>query len=178
MKVLLAVNTLTSINDQIYAAHMNLAYRIGRETQDEFLLFTGRRVSIDRFRNQAAEYALRHDCDYLMFLDDDVAIPRDTYTILKSLDLDIVTPLVYIRGYPFKPMFFKSIELGNETGLTTYDDWEQVQADRLQEYENFKTLDPNGALAFNPHLLEVAAIGFSCCLIKTSVLREVPPHGL
>ncbi len=156
-KVLLAVNTLAGVNSQVYAAHLNLAYRIGKETGDEFSLFNASRMSIDRFRNQAAQFALQNECDYLMFLDDDVIVPRDTYTLLKAADVDVVTPLVYIRGYPFKPMMFKSIDFGAETGLTTYDDWEAVIEKQTS------------------HMLECAAIGFSCALIKVSLLKKVPP---
>ena len=158
-KVLLAVNTLAGVNSQVYAAHLNLAYRIGKETGDEFMLYNASRMSIDRFRNQAGAFALQAECDYLMFLDDDVIVPRDTYTLLKEADVDVVTPLVYIRGYPFKPMMFKSLNFGNETGLTTYDDWESVL--KIQ--------------SSSPHMLECAAIGFSCALIKTSLLKKVPP---
>lgn len=165
-KVLLAVNTLAGVNSQVYASHLNLAYRIGKDTGDEFLLFNAARMSIDRFRNEAGKYALSAECDYLMFLDDDVAVPRDTYTLLKEADVDVATPLVYIRGYPFKPMMFKAIGLGEETGLTTYDDWESVI--ELQTGKNFVYHD-------KPHLLECAAIGFSCALIKVDLLRKVPP---
>jgi hypothetical protein len=156
-KVLLAVNTLTMVDSMAYASHLNLVYRIGRDTTDEFLLYNSRRVSIDRFRNQAAAFALRYECDYLMFLDDDVLVPANIYQTLKSHDKDVVTPLVYIRSYPYKPMMFKGIIDGEGAyGLTTYDDWE------------LKITAENS-------LLEVAAVGFSCCLIKCSVLRKIPP---
>jgi glycosyltransferase involved in cell wall biosynthesis len=159
-KTLLAVNTLTSVASQAYASHINLAFRMGKDCpEDEFLLFNGYRTSIDRFRNMAAKLALQNECDYLLFLDDDILVEPDTYRRLKSWDVDVVTPVVYIRSYPFKPMFFKSI-IGEDqkvAGLTTYDDFEEVSK------------------IFPAGLLPVAAIGFSCCLIKCELLKRVPP---
>lgn len=154
-KTLLAVNTLTAVGSQPYASHFNLGYRM-RDAGDEVMLFNGYRMSIDRFRNRAAALALQGEFDYLMFLDDDVCVNPYTYQKLKARDVDIVTPIVYIRSYPFKPMFFKSIDLGNVgVGLEHYDDWE----------EKVKIGD----------LLPVAAIGFSCCLIKCELLKKIPP---
>jgi len=157
-KVLIAVNTLTAVSSQVYASHLNLVYRIGKDSGDDFILYNAYRMSIDRFRNQAAKFALQGECDYLMFLDDDVLVPRNTYDLLKEANVDVVTPLVYIRAYPFKPMMFKTIKLGEEIGLATYDDWE----DALTAHER-------------PYLLECAAIGFSCALIKTELIRKIPP---
>lgn len=153
-KTLLAVNTLTSVGSQAYASHLNLAFRMAK-TPDDFLLFNGWRMSIDRFRNEAAKIALQQECDYLMFLDDDVLVPSDTYSRLKARDLDIVTPVVYIRGYPFRPMFFKAIQVGEALALDHYNEWKEAE--------------------IKDGLLEVAAVGFSCCLIKCELLKKVPP---
>lgn len=160
MKTLLAINTLTSIQNQPYASHLNLAYRMAKDSpEDEIILLNGYRTGIDRFRNWAGEVALTQDCDFIFFVDDDVAVPRDTYQILrKHADegADIVTPLVYIRGYPFEPMMFKARTQDGVTGLFAYSDWEEV--------ESVKEGNP---------LLPCAAIGFSCALIKTKLLRDI-----
>ena len=163
MKTLLAVNTLTSVQSQPYASHLNLIYRMGKESDDEVFLLTGYRTGIDRFRNMAGEVALANECDLLMFLDDDVAVPRDTYSIMRkhidNTDIDIITPLIYIRGYPFEPMMFKAHEINGVTGLFAYSDWEEhVSAD-------------------NP-LLPCAAIGFSCALIRTKLPKQCRLRGL
>jgi hypothetical protein len=167
-KTLLAVNTLTAVNNQAYASHLNAAFRMGKDyPEDEFLLFNGYRTGIDRFRNLAGKIALQNDCDYLWFLDDDVLVPQDTYKRMKDWDVDIVTPVTYIRSYPFKPMFFKTIRSssGEFAGLTHYDNWESdIKAQNQTVREGLKL-----------GLLPVAAIGFSCCLIKTELLRKVPP---
>jgi hypothetical protein len=170
-KVLLAVNTLTSVNAQAYASHLNLAFRMGKETEDEFILFNGWRTSIDRFRNEAGKIALREECDYLLFLDDDVLVGRDTYSLLKKRmenpRVDIITPVVFIRSYPFKPMFFKMVTVGEEKllGMTHYDDWKEAVIAH-KEYDSIR---------YPYQLLEVAAIGFSCCLIRVELLKKIPP---
>lgn len=156
-RVLLAVNTLTAVNNQVYASHMNLAFRLGRDTEDEFILFNGYRRAIDNFRNQAGKFAIQLECDYLWFLDDDVLVPRNVYQQLKERDKDVITPHVYIRGYPFEPMFFISKNgSGDYVEMSNYRNWEEVVK---------KTQDP---------LIEVSSIGFSCCLIKTDVLKKIP----
>jgi hypothetical protein len=157
-KTLLAVNTLTEVNNQVYASHMNAAFRMGKDCpEDDFLLLNGYRMSIDRFRNNAAKIALQNECDYLWFIDDDNIIPPHTYKQLKDRNVDVVTPVTYIRSYPFKPMFFKTIlsASGEVAGLTHYDGFEKMECE--------------------DNLLPVAAIGFSCCLIKVDILRKIPP---
>lgn len=156
-RILLAVNTLTSVGSQAYASHLSLIYRLGRDTEDEFILYNGNRCGIDRFRNQAGEFALHYKCDYLMFIDDDVLVSADTYVRLKKSDKDVITPLVYIRGYPFNPMMFVSKDQDG-TGivdLVTYNDWEEKVKESGES------------------LLPCAAIGFSCCLIKSELLTKV-----
>lgn len=159
-KTLLAVNTLTSVGSQPYASHLNLAFRMGK-SGDEFLLYNGWRNSIDRFRNQAAQIALQQECDYLMFLDDDVLVPSDTYQRLKDWDVDVVTPVVYIRGFPFKPMFFRGLKTPEgQLGLDLFPtDWRESYKKDISE----------------KGLLKVHAVGFSCCLIKVSLLKKIQP---
>lgn len=157
-RTLLAVNTLTAVNNQAYASHLNAAFRMGKDCpEDEFFLFNGYRVSIDRFRNQAAKMAMQLECDYLWFVDDDVLIPPNTYKMLKDRNVDVVTPVTFIRTYPFKAMFFKTLlsSTGEIAGLTFYDDYEEVQCEN--------------------NLLPVAAIGFSCCLLRVELFKKIPP---
>lgn len=159
MRILLGVNTLTSVQNQVYANHLNLVYRLGKDHPDiEFILVNGYRSSIDRFRNHCAKIALQNMCNYLMFLDDDVLVPRETFTnLLAAIELgvaDVVTPLVYIRGYPFAPMFFKEALIDGAVGLTHFDDFR----DFVDEYG----------------FVDCFAIGFSCCLFKCELLRDLP----
>lgn len=156
MKTLIGINTLTSIDQFVYSNHIHFAYRLGRMHPDtEFILFTPPRMSIDAMRNCAARMALEQECDYLMFIDDDVLIPFDTYKHLVSRNVDIVAGWTQIRGGDFPNMFFR------------YDKPREDGGKVLVNYKDFEKPEDG--------LLRVAAVGFSCVLIKTEVLKKVEP---
>lgn len=156
MKVLVGVNVLTSVDSEIYGSHSNFWYRIGKQfPNDTFIKYHPRRLSIDNMRNTAANFALQNECDYLMFIDDDVDIPPNALKILLAADKDIVMGLTYIRGYPFHPMLFK---IGfNKSGIQG-----------LIHYDDFET-DVNPLTG----LVECVAVGFSCVLIKCELLKKM-----
>ena len=93
-------------------------------------------------------------------IDDDVAVPPTALKSLIEADADISAGLVIIRGYPFHVMGFKQ-----ESGeLKHFDELPLV------EIENQKVLkDP---ITRSDGL---AAVGFSCALIKVSILKKIPP---
>ena len=161
-KVLIGVNVLESVSSHVYANHIKFFTNLKlAHPEDTFVFFTPYRMAIDSMRNAAAKIAIQHNCDYLMFIDDDVLIKPETYSVLKAADKDCIMALTYIRGYPFAPMFFKAFnKLVDNTGataeyLTTYDDY--------QEH-----IDENG-------LVSCAAVGFSCVLIKMDLIKAVAP---
>lgn len=159
MKILIGCNTLTSIAQPIHASMMQFWFRLGRNfPEHQFVSFTPRRLSIDNMRNNAAKAALESECDYLMFVDDDVLIdPINTFpSLLNACEkhgAQIAMAETYIRGFPFEPMFFKSIN------------------HNLIPFRDFKQhIDKNG-------LVECDAIGFSCVLIDCDLIRKVlPPY--
>lgn len=162
MKTLIGINNLTVIDQMAYANHLQCLYRLGvmkgRLNKDgkpcEFALCNPRRMSIDRMRNEAAKIALEGDFDYLLFIDDDVLLPFDFFTRLQERDKDIVAGVTHIRGYPFYPMIFN------------FSDAEYKSNSYVVDYK--MKADSSG-------LLKCDAVGFSCCLIKTSLLRQVLP---
>lgn len=147
-KIVVGINTLTSVDQPVYSNHCQLWFRLGRNMQDyDFILNNPRRMSIDRMRNMTAEAALANDCDYICFIDDDVMVPFDGLQRLINHDVDIVAGWTIIRGYPFDNMIFKWVD----DGLVRWNDLPQKEG-----------------------LLECGAIGFSFALIKVSVLRQMP----
>lgn len=149
-KTLIGVNTLSSVDSQVYSNHCQFWFRLAKQfPNDEFAFFTPARASIDRMRNTAARVALENEYDYLMFVDDDVFLPIDAYSKLRSMDYDIAAGHVVVRGYPFNPMIF---HYNKEKQLTFYNDF-----------------DNNG------QVLDCEAVGFSCCLIKVSLLKKLMP---
>lgn len=157
MKVLVGVNTLTDVAQEVYSSHCNFwskTVQMYPGPENQFLFFTPKRMSIDRMRNEAARIALEQECDYLMFLDDDVIVQPSTFKSLLEADLDIVMAHTFIRGYPFHPMCFKYVlKEGNQNVMEHYD-------------KVVEEADEKG-------IARCDAIGFSCALIKCSLLKKV-----
>ena len=157
MKVVVAINTLTSLDNFVYSNHASFYYRMGKmlPRQDDVILFHPFRMSIDRMRNEACRVAMENDAEYIFFIDDDVQIPYDAFFQLRRHDKDVVAGVTYIRGYPFHPMIFKFREGNSEHYV---DDYKEHICDGLVECD---------------------AVGFSCCLIKTSLVRKMStPYAL
>lgn len=168
-KVILACNTLTSIQGGPYMDHMQLAYRLGRDYPDiQFYQFFARRISIDKFRNWVAKTALDLGCYAVFFIDDDMQLPRDTFQKLfeASINWDIIAAFNYIRGYPFKIMSFR------------YDLSADHKHPRLVNLAESDLPNPLG------DVIRVDAIGTAVCFIKTICFKNTTapwfitgPHG-
>lgn len=167
MKVLVACCTLTSINLGPYLDHTKLWYRVGREFPHiDFIQMGSKRMSIDRFRNEAMRIALDNAIDYIYFIDDDMLLPPDTFAkLLEGMQqYDILSALNYIRGYPFKIMSYKwDLSSGHK---------------RLMNITEEDLPNPLSGI------LPVNAIGTAVCLIRVNVFKQVPapwfltgPHG-
>lgn len=157
-KILVAINNLTSVDQVAYANHCQFWFRLGRETDHTYGLCNPRRLSIDRMRNFAGKMAIEMGFDYLLFIDDDVLIPLDTVKMLVAADKDVIAGVTLIRGYPYHPMIF------NFYGQIIDKDHRGHFIDNYKERAHPET-----------GLLECDAVGFSCCLIKTSVLKKLRP---
>ena len=154
-KILIGTNILTSVDSAIYANHINFYCQLARNRDIKLIHCAPGRMSIDRMRNMCAKVALEHECTHVLFIDDDVMIQPGTVESLLDTDLDIVMANTYIRGYPFHAMSFK--RQNNENGMyniTYFDD--------ILEKGNSE----NG-------VARCEAVGFSCCLIKTWLLKEI-----
>lgn len=185
MKVFVLVNTLQSVSSFVYANHVEFFTYTKKERPDiEFQFFTPHRMSIDMARNMAADLAMKYKCDYLMFIDDDVLIPKDTLLRLLEADKDIVAGLVIIRGVPFNVMGFRWQELKEQhaerakvherRSLTFYNDLPLVHPCK-EGHERFQLKCEHCLHSPLQTLVQMDAIGFSCCLIKTDVLNLLTP---
>jgi len=155
MKVLIGINNLTSVQRMAYANHCQFWFRLGRQyPNDDFGFCNPERMTIDHMRNFAAKAAMELDFDYLMFVDDDVLLPFEAFKKLYERNVDVVAGVTLIRGYPYHPMIFDFLHT-------------QLTEDKCHYVDNYKErCDKTG-------LLECDAVGFSCCLIKVSVLRAL-----
>ena len=158
-RIMIGVNTLTSIDRCVYSNHCQIWFRLGRNFPEiDFILNNPNRMAIDSMRNMTAKLALSSECDYIIFIDDDVCVPIDFLTrMLKAVKdgADIVAGWTIIRGYPYQNMFFRAAGPG---ALTYYEDKDFPED-----------------LANNDGILPVAAVGFSCVLIKCELLKKVEP---
>ena len=139
MKVLIAMPTARYIETNTFLSIYNLKKPKGVITS--FLAVEG--YSVDTSRNALAKEAKSMGADYILWVDSDMIIPKDTLKRLLSHDKDIVT-----GAYAFKDI--------NSQDLVVF----SVNNERV------KYSDING-------LTEVSGIGFGCCLVKTDVFDKI-----
>ena len=149
-KIMIATN-IYNIEPLPYASHMSMIYRLGKNLPNYDLVFSGPwRMPIDVARNETVSFALKMECDYLFFYDDDMVLHPDIIERLLARDKDFIMALCYIRGYPFRPMMFRFDGIGN---LDLYDYKEEDVVDGL---------------------VKVDAVGNACTLIKCEAFKLIP----
>ena len=159
MKILIGTNLLANVDASIYSNHTAFYYHLGKLSVArgwKFFQCPPLRMSIDRMRNEAARMALELECDYLVFIDDDMLLEMDTMEKLIDSDKDIVMAHTYIRGYPFNPMSFIRKKSKDPSDI------------RLTHFKKVMSKSVNG-------LAKCDAVGFACVAIKTKLLRELDP---
>ena len=103
---------------------------------------------IDKARNSLVDMALKDECDYIMFIDADVLLPKDGIDDLIDMNLDIASGLYFQKGKPYLPV----------ARLKKHkDDTEHLFL------EDFEWGD----------VLKVAGTGMGCCLIKSEVFKKM-----
>jgi hypothetical protein len=159
-KIVVGINSLVSTTQPAYSNHIQFFFRLGRNYPEiDFILVNPSRMGIDRMRNLCAKTALEHNADYILFLDDDVLVPFDSLKYLFAANADIVAGDVLIRGYPFNHMCFRYPLIADKFDL---------------EGKNLKAIESWNEDEINKGIVDVDAVGFSLCLIKTSLLKAVP----
>lgn len=146
-KILIAIPTAKYIEVQTFKSLWDLKVPEGYEI--DFQYFYG--YNISQIRNLIAEWAKRYD--YLLSVDSDIVLPNDALLKMIAADKDIISGL-YIQRIP-----------GTQT-LEVYMD------------------TPNGgctnipySLLYNRGVVEIAACGMGCVLIKSDVFRKMEyPH--
>lgn len=150
------------IGQPAYSNHCQFWYHLGKtRPKDSFYLYNPQRSSIDRTRNGAAKFALEIEANYLLFLDDDVIVPRDGLDKLLASSFSVTAGVTLIRGYPFYPMLF---DFNTDPNCHYITDWQG------------RSGDFPGAMEKSYKVFEEApccAVGFSFCLIDVAVLRTI-----
>lgn len=132
-------------------SHCAFFYHLGKLKKYNFIQFFAKRMGIDKFRNMAAKAALQCEAKYLMFIDDDMLLPHDSFEQLVDSKMDIVSALNYIRGYPFNIMAFKK---------------DPDNANRLVNLTQ-EDISTGG-------VIPCEAIGTAVCLIKVDLFKKIP----
>jgi FkbM family methyltransferase len=146
-KILIGIPTNKYIEPETFKSIWDLTVPEGYEL--DFQYFFG--YQIDQIRNLIADWAKRYD--YLFSVDSDIVLPKDTLVKMLAADKDIISGL-YIQRIP------------NTHTLEVYMD------------------TPNGGCTNIPYelikdrpVVEIAACGMGCALIKGDVFRKLDyPH--
>lgn len=145
-RILVGVPTNKYIETETFKSIFDLDVPDGYKL--DFQYFYG--YQVDQIRNLIASWAKNYD--YLMSVDSDIVLPRDTLTKMLAADKDIISGL-YIQRIP------------NTQTLEVY-----------MDYAGGVVNIPYPMLINSP-ISEIAACGMGCCLIKGEVFRKMEyPH--
>ena len=111
-------------------------------------------------RNLISLYAIQNDFDYVLWLDSDMVMPKDTIARfqhdLEITDAPMITGVYVKRYFPTAPVLYKEIsepirkpDGTIEKNIVTYDDFPRDK------------------------LFTVDGCGFGCCITSTKLLKEV-----
>lgn len=123
----------------------------------QFLTGTTGRMLITFARETMSNEAINLNCDYVLFIDDDMIVPRKLFPALfRHVDrADIIAPLCFQRVHPYKPVLYKIKSKRNDMGNLVLDD-----VDHWMDYPPNSVCYPD-------------AVGFGVVLIKTKVLKKL-----
>jgi GT2 family glycosyltransferase len=145
MKTLIAIPTSRDIEIQCAASI------IGMEREGRIGVFCPQSYSIDASRNLIVEHALEIGYDYIMWVDSDMILPKNTLTTLMSHDKDIVSGV-----YRHKLLFGKNV-VAKRFIPDKKDTYEDLTIEEVKE----------------PKLIEIDGVGFGCVLTKVDVFRNI-----
>jgi len=152
-RLLIAIPSFTGVIDSLAVdGFMRLIGNISNlKTKYEVFTCVPQRTNIVSARNLIVNEAIKQECDYIFWIDDDMVIKPDINIVEKLMvhDKDIVAPLFFSRSYPYIPMIFKRKTWG--TKYCVYDN--------IMDY-------PKG-------LLKVDGIGFGCVLTKVEMFKKL-----
>ncbi len=142
-KILIAIPTAKNIESETFKSIYDLIVPDGYETELQF--FYGYRV--DQIRNLIADWAIR-GFDYLFSVDSDMVFGPDTLLKLLNHDKDVVTGVYRQRREEQVLELYESSIYGGVSHIS----WDSLKSQGL---------------------VEIAACGFGCALVKSEVFRRV-----
>jgi len=124
-----------------------------KDTQFQFFFQSMGRLFTPMAREKLAEACIENGMDYMLFLDDDMIIPPDTFEKLFRHEKDIVAALAFTRNAPHDPVIYQCKE-GYENGREYFVNLPVINYPKNQ-------------------LMQCDAVGFGTVLIKMSVYENM-----
>jgi GT2 family glycosyltransferase len=146
IRILIAVPHGGTVEPDTLVSIYNMEVPSGAET--ELRLFYG--YAVDQTRNIIADHATKKSYTHVLFVDADMVLPKDTLSRLMSAEKEIVSA-VYVNKNEASPSVMVTIA-------------PEGQRPRFIRKDELVGSEP----------VEVAAVGFGCVLVKTSVLTAIP----
>lgn len=143
MKTLIAIPSARYVETECFISLFEM------EKPGEIELFIPNSYSVDVARNTIAKYAQENKFDYILWVDSDMILPKDTLTRLLKHNKDIVAGV-----YAYKI-------INND----------RVVAKRMVEgdYEDLKVPEIQSSRG----LIKIDAFGFGCVLTKVKIFKKI-----
>lgn len=154
IKVFVAQPTQGHIHYWAKDNHQELMFNLARlEAKSNYKFFSGHigRLIVSYAREIIAERAIDGGMDYILWIDDDMLVPPDTFECLVRHDKDIVSALAFQRVPPFGPVIWKGVEAENK----------ELSFDQIFTYPK-------------DTLFKADAIGFGVVLTKVDFFKNMP----
>lgn len=146
MKTLLAIPNSRYVDNECFASVYEIS-KVGRVD-----LYLPASYSIDLSRCDIAKHALDNGYDYILWIDSDTTIPKNTLKRLMSHGKDIVSGVYTYKVLGGKNAVAKRF-IPNEV-----DTYEDIPIEDIQVHDD---------------IFEVDGIGFGCVLTKTEIFKHI-----
>ena len=146
MKILIAIPTSREIDIQCAAS------LIGMKRKGKIGVFAPQSYAIDASRNLIVEHALEIGYDYILWVDSDMILPKNTLLRLLSNNKDIVSGV-----YSYKVINGENAVV-KRYSKTDEDTYEDVSLKEIRETKELMLVD---------------GIGFGCVLTKVNIFNKI-----
>lgn len=143
MKILLAIPSARYVETECFVSLFEM------EKTGDIELLIPNSYSIDVARNVIARYAEEHKFDYILWVDSDMILPKDTLTRLIKYDKDLVAGV-----YAYKLLNNERVVAKRHNG----EDYKDLTIKEIQESKG---------------LIDIDAVGFGCVLTKVSMFEKI-----
>lgn len=166
LNVVIAIPTMGMVNFHTFDNYMEFFYNLGKMEEKnsayKFHIWTSPRLLTAIAREELAARALEAKMDYILFMDDDMIVPKDIFERLIAHDVDIVGALAFTRLGDHLPVMYRykvnKVKKGKDKVLRYC-----LQFHQIDDYDK----QP-------PGLYECDAIGFGVVLLKVNILKKIP----